>query len=89
MFENGCAIQKTQVQKVLASCSLVPTRVSFTLSYSTLLTRVLECILGNIARGGARLPRTLRGRSPPRIQDQEMEVGAHTSDLYALCDPRG
>ena len=55
MFENGCAIQKTQVQKVLASRSLVPTRVSFALSYlsySTLLTCVLECIRGILREVG-------------------------------------
>ena len=89
MFENGCTIQKTHVQKVLVSRSLVLTWVSFTLSYSTLLTRVLECIFRNIAQGGARLPRTLRGRSPPQIRNQGMEVRAHSFDPDALCDPRG
>ena len=57
--------------------------------YITLLMRVIECILRKTARGGARLPQTLRGRPPPRIQDWDMEVSTHAFDMDALCDPRG
>ena len=48
MFEKGCAIQKTQVQNLLEGRSLVPTRVSFIFSYSTILTHVKECLFRKI-----------------------------------------
>ena len=60
LYQHGCKITSTQVQSSLTARSMVPTRVSITLLYYTLLTHPTERILGKASRGRAGLPRLFR-----------------------------
>ena len=56
LYQHGCKITSTQVQSSLTAHLMVPTQVSITLLYYTLLTHPTEHILGKASRGRAGLP---------------------------------
>ena len=88
MFERGCSIQNKLVKNLLNSRSLVLTRVCTLYYHDQILTRLTECILANAIWVRTGLSWPLRHRSPTWVWDQHLEVGAHSFDPDAVCDPR-
>lgn len=88
LYQNGCKITATPVQSSLTAHSMVPTWVSFYLSYYALLIHPTEHILRETSQDRAGLPWVLCRGSLAWIWAWHMEISTHTPNQDAPRYPR-